>query len=509
MKALRNLALLLVLAFGSAQPVPAEKIDPASNDLYARGVVGLDVTFQKWNEDRPWAKRTPKARNATAVVVKGPYLLTSAEIVDHATLIRLTAQGRAPSVEPRIVRVDRDVNLALLAMDDPAAMKGLRPVPVAERTPTSSTLQTVRWRRQQLESAASRVTRLEVERGWGGRVEHAFLHMRTDMSGGGWAEPVFDDGKLVGITVSQSDQGSRAIPAEIIHAFLERATAPGPYVGFPALGVFRQTNRDSAVSRYLGQLDERRGILVRQVPWGSSGCGVLKPSDILLELDGQAIDVEGYYHHPRLGRLSLDQILVERYRPGDSIPVLVLRGGRELELEMTLRGYPAALDLIPSNREGPPPYVVAGGLVFRELDAPYLRSWGENWTRDAPVRLLTRRHLIQAGQTPDRRRIVLLKSVLPSAYNVGYQDLRDVIVDRINGRTIGGITDVVEALAAPSGEFHVFDLAPDSSRGQVVLDAATLDAATAEILDAYQVPEAVRLPGHPLPEGGGTCPGDY
>jgi hypothetical protein len=42
-----------------------------------------------------------------------------------------------------------------------------------------------------------------------------------------------------------------------------------------------------------------------------------------------------------------------------------------------------------------------------------------------------------------------------------------------------------------------------------VLDAATFDEATAEILEAYQVPQAIRLSEDPLPEGGGSCPGDY
>jgi hypothetical protein len=481
----------------------------ASEGAYERGVVGLEVTYQKWNEDRPWAKLAPKARNATAVLVDGPYLLTSAEMVDHATLIRLVIWGRSRTIEPRVVLVDREVNRALLAVDDSEILGDLRPVPIAAETPTSRTLRTVRWRQQQLESAASRPARLEVGRGWGGRVEHAFLHLRTDLSDGGWAEPVFDDGKLVGLTVAQSEQEIRAIPAEILHAFLERAGDAGPYAGFPALGFRWQTNRDSSVSRYLGQMGEPTGIVVRQIPWGSSGCGVLKPMDILLELDGRAIDAEGFFHHPRLGRLRFGHILVERRRPGDTVPLVVLRDGRELELQMTVRGYPAALDLIPSNREGQPPYVVAGGLVLRELDVPYLRTWGKEWSKDAPITLLTRHHLIQGGQTPERRRIVLIRTVLPAPYNVGYESLSDAIVEQVNGRTVGRLTDVIEALASPVNGFHVFDLAPDSFRGQVVLDAATFDAATAEILDAYQVRAAAHLPVEPLPAGGGSCPGDF
>jgi len=334
--------------------------------------------------------------------------------------------------------------------------------------------------------------------------------MRTDVSGGGWSEPVFDDGRLVALTVSQSEQTSRAIPVEILREFLGRAgDERRPYEGFASLGAMWQVNRDVAMARFLGQEGEPRGILVRQVPWGTSGCGVLKPRDILLELDGLEIDAEGYYRHPHLGRLRFNHHLVEARRPGDVVPVRVLRDGQELALDMTLRRSSAALDRIPARRSGPPPYVVAGGLLMRELDVPYLRTWGNEWRSRAPATLLTRYELQQESQTPEHRRIVVIASTLPSAYNVGYQDVRDEIVDRINGRAIDGIEDVLEAFAEPLGGFHVIEMAPDASRGRIVLDAAGFDDATAEILESYQVPQAWRLPESPLPEGGGVCPDDF
>ena len=46
------------------------------------------------------------------------------------------------------------------------------------------------------------------------------------------------------------------------------------------------------------------GVLIRQVPWGSSACGVLEPRDILISVDGRSIDAEGFYTDPRLGQLA-------------------------------------------------------------------------------------------------------------------------------------------------------------------------------------------------------------
>jgi hypothetical protein len=507
----RRLAHLTLLLIVLAPAVPGVHAQNSVNDWTAleRGVVGLRVTYQMWDEDRPWAKQDPGTRNISAVVVGPRTLLTTHQEISHATFIKLETFGRSRNVEPRIERIDGSINLALLAIDDPDAAAGLAPVEVAPRTPTSGTLQTVRWRGQQLEAAASRIVRFEVGRSWGSRTYHAFLHMRTDVAGGGWAEPVFDGDVLVGIAVSQSEQRSKAIPAEILRAFLERSEGPGSDGRFSTLGVNWQVNRDESVSRFLGQPGEPQGVLVRQVPWGSSGCGVLKPRDIILELDGHAIDADGHYDHPWLGRLRLEHILAEGVPPGERVRGRLLRDGREQDFTLTARAYPASLDLVPYHRSDPPPYVIAGGLVLRELDVPYLRTWGSEWSKHAPISLLRRYYFAQKGQSPQSRRTVLITSVLASAYNVGYQDVRDEVVERINGHAIGKIEDVIHALTHPEAGFHVIDLTPDSSRGQIVLDAATFEEATAEIVRDYRLPAAVRLRANPLPAGGGECAGDY
>jgi hypothetical protein len=477
-------------------------------DLVASAVVGIVVTHQGWNQDQPWARTNPGSRRASAVVVEGPYLLTTAQMVSEATLIQLEKFGRPARAVPRVVLEDRELNLALLAVDEPGFFDDLAPVTVATETPVDGTLRTVRWQDQQFESAASRVKRFRVEESWFGSLEHVFLQVQTDMTAGGWAEPVFAGERLVGLTVSQQrDQRARAIPAEILTRFLARARDPGGYRPFPVFGAKWQANRDRALAAFLGQTGEPRGVVVRQVPWGSSACGTLAPRDILLAVDGVALDADGFYSHPRLGQLAFAQILVERHAAGDTIPVRVLRQGVELELRMTLRTYPVGIEKIPERLGGaPPPYVVAGGLVFRELDVEYLRSWGNDWLEKAPLWLLSKYLLDQEGQRPGARRIVILAAVLPSAYNVGYQDLRDLAVERVNGRTVAAIEDLAAALLQPADGFHTIVLEPNGSRREIVLDAAGLKTATAAALAAYGIPAASRMPVDGVPDAGPSCP---
>jgi hypothetical protein len=492
---------------GRALAFPAAPVDSGRDP---RSVVALTVTYQGWDADRPWARTRPAVRQASAVVVEGPWLLTTAQMVADATFIQADKFGRSTRSHPRVQFVDREVDLALLAVDDPGFFADLRPAPLASRTPVEGTLRSVRWREQQLEAAASRVKRVLIETSSYGRLEHPFLWVQTDLDGGGWAEPVFTDGKLVGLTVSQSEQRARVIPVEILARFLERARDPGTYPAFPVLGAMWQVNTDPALAAWLGQREDPRGVLIRQIPWGSSGCGVLKSWDILLSIDGRPIDAEGFFTHPHFGQLRFPAIYVMDRVAGDTVPLQVLRQGRVIDLEMTLRASPIEQDLVPARAAAAPPaYLIAGGLIFIELDVDYLRTWGRDWPSKAPLRLIGRYHLDQLAQRPARRRIVLLKSVLPSEYNIGYQDLEDQVVEAINGLPIDSIADVDEALRRPEGEFQRIVLSPDSVRREIILDAAGLEEATAGILEDYRIPAAVRLPAPLATDPPVDCPGDF
>jgi len=493
-------SLLLLAASAAAFAAPAR-------DGMRAHVVGISVTHQGWDEQRPWAKTDPGTRRASAVVVPGPYLLTTADIVGGANFIQIEKFGRPTQAVVRIAKLDPEVGLALLAVDDADFYSDLRPAELADGTPTDGTLQTVRWQDQQFESAASRIKRFRVAESEFGRLQHLFLEVQTDLRAGGWAEPVFSGQRLVGMTLSQDkDERAKVIPIEIVRLFLERATAAGEYRGFPVFGANWQINKDRALAAYLGQQGEPAGIVIREVPWGSSACGALAPRDILLTIDGVEIDAEGFYTHPRFGQILFPQLLVERFAAGDRVAATVLRGGRRVETTLTLRAYPPGVQLIPERRPySAPPYVIAGGLVFRELDADYLRSWGADWLQSAPADLRVRYHLEQDAQRADRRRYVLLSSVLPAEYNIGYQDLSDLIVREINGMPIDGLAAVVAALARPQGGFDVVAFEPNPTRMELTLDATTLDAATAEILANYDLPAARRLPETAPTDSGPAC----
>jgi hypothetical protein len=118
-------------------------------------------------------------------------------------------------------------------------------------------------------------------------------------------------------------------------------------------------------------------------------------------------------------------------------------------------------------------------------------------------------HREREAQRPGRRRIILISSVLPAEHNVGYQNLRDTPVERVNGKAIDSLAEVAAAFAQPEGRFHVVTLVPNPVRREIVLDAERFEAWNAEILKRYGVPAQARLPETPPPDPGPTCPGDF
>jgi len=478
-------ALGLALAVASEAAVVASAPLKTPDPLRA-SVVSVRITGQEWNWRTPWAKQAPWNRVVTGLVVPGPRILLASAAIGNHLLIEVQKLGRDERWPARVRLADVEGPLALLEVDDPSFWTGLGPLPLAETVPISGEVKVYRWIRSgQFDAATANVRQVRAARHGLSRVSLPSLEMTSAMEGGD-SEVVVGDGKALGLVTSRNGDALTAIASPILRQFLKDASEP-TYPGFARAGVAWQEMTNPALREDLGLRPGEGGVrLTRILPHGS-GAGVLEVGDVILSVGGVEIDPTGQFEHPLYGRLSCALLFTEGHRPGDALDLGILRNRERLSVKITLRRMLPEQEEIPPYVIGRgPDYAVVGGLVFQELTGPYLAAASEGGRRPAP-RLLIAVDREGAIPNPERPRIVVLTSVLPDAANLGFQDLRDLIVTTVNGKPIGSLPELRRALASPVGGYHVVEFLPGQGRGRLVLDVAEVEASRDRVKNLYGV----------------------
>jgi len=482
----KPIALFLGALLLSAS-VHARPDHPAEHQL-----VTVRVTYQAWNEYRPWQKTKPGVRTFPGIVVSNHRILVLAYKLDDATLIQAEKFDRPPRVPARIVHCDPQAGLAILTVDEPGFFDDLNPVEIAPNA-DGENYYCAAWKSGQLALASCRWSRAVVFRSSVPHFGYAGIYFITDLKSGGHGEPVYSGSRLIGMARSQRDNRITVVPAELIQAYLHATELP-EYPGFGRLGINYQYNKGRAQSAYYGQKGKPTGIRINTCLRDSSAEGHLLPDDLLLELDGHAIDALGDYVHPRYGPMDVRLIPTEGHYAGDILPAKVLRNKQETAIEIPLKNMPPSISLIPEARpDQPPPYLVAGGFIFRELDVPYLQAWGDKWEENIPSFLRCLYEMDGESLMPEKRRLIILADVFPDEYNLGYHDMAQNIVKTVNGYPVDSIRKMEEAFQHPQNGFHVIEFLQSFDISKVILDAKTFDSATASIMEKYQIPSRIRV----------------
>jgi hypothetical protein len=168
--------------------------------------------------------------------------------------------------------------------------------------------------------------------------------------------------------------------------------------------------------------------------------------------------------------------------------MVIWRNGQLTNVVYRLPKFDYSVALVPAaTYDQDPEYAIVGGLVFQPLTDSYLQSWGSDWRRRAPFRL---NYYHNEQPTEDRPALVLMSQVLPDAFNIGYQEQRGLVVDKINGQRISRLGQVREALEKSVNGFHIIELVRSDSLRRVVIAAGdTEKQATARVLQRYGIDE--------------------
>lgn len=496
--AVASLALLSPVSAAPASKTAPKPAPAAAHAAQALSVVRVNSTNQAYDFLRPWSKRPPVQYRAVGAVLPGARVLTTAEQVANSTYLELEKPDNGEKSPATVEVVDYDCNLALVKPTDPAFLAPFKPLQLAE--PAAGDDLAI-WQLEAngtLLNTRALLTTVEVGPYPVGDLPLLLYRLTSSLQprDGGFTFPVAKNGALVGMLLrfDSRSQTADAISAPVIRHFLKAASAKEGYVGFPRAGISRTSLRDPQLRRYAGLTDGNGGVYITDiVPGGPAEAADIATGDVLTSIAGHPIDRDGNYIDTRYGKLSMSHLLSCEHYDGEKLRVTLLRQGKEITSELSLAYQDPSQSVIEPYTIGKAPrYYILGGLVFQELSRQYLREWGNEWTRKAPERFLyLDAYQKELFRNDPRRRVVIMSNVLPTPCTVGYEELNNLIVTKINGVALQSLSDIETALAKPVDGFHRIEF--QGHPGEIVIDAAQAAAIETPLTRNYGIPAIKRL----------------
>jgi hypothetical protein len=489
---MKYLHLITILVWTATMPAFAADDSTAATSVWEKSVVKVEVSRNIYDYYQPWNRRNDRSAKIGLVVGERQILTTSQNLSDR-TLVRLQKGGRGKWTNASVDWIDYHANLALLTTDDAGFWTGLQPAKLTGKPPAEGdALQIIRWREGKLENRQAEFTQFAVRQSEFSGISHVQMELDSEIQGVGFGEPVVANSHIIGIVASQRGRTCRVIPASFIRTILEGRRA-GNQRGLGYFHFYWQPAENPASLAQLRLPGEPRGVLIINVPERTDDSPqVLQPRDIILQIDGFDVDMQGDYTDPEYGSLMLENLSTRGKWAGDDVKMKIWRDGKPLDVTYRLPKYEFAHSLVPVGvYVQPPDYLIVGGLVFQPLTVPYLQRWGADWKRRAPFRF---NYYTDDDATREKPSIVILSQVLPDAFNIGYQEQRGFAVDKVNGRRVTSLAQLRDALQQPEGGFHVIDFVPNESLQRIVLAAGAAEReATQRILERFGISQAVQI----------------
>lgn len=482
----------------AAVEAPAEETAPvaAQEDLAAayRGIVKVEVAVHRPDEKIPWRSGAFGRGSGTGFMVAPGLFLTNAHVVADAERILISPYADARKLPAQVKFVAHDADLALLEVEDASSFADIPCLKLSEELP-------------QLEDAVRAIgypiggNRLSVTRGIVSRIDTiTYAHPRNDshlalqidaaINPGNSGGPVLKGNEVIGVAfqgLMEANATGYVIPVSVIRHFL-KDIEDGTYDGYVELGATFAEAENPALRRRAGLADDHRGCLVADVAVGSSCDGALQPGDIVLSVQGHAVDSSAMIELDGV-RVPLAE-LAERAFKDDVLHVELLRDGCRQEADIKLAPLPAA-KLMSASYGELPRYVTFGGLVFQPLHLNVIQA------HSLPSRLYMSEmdDYIRRGGSQGKEDIVVLTTILPDEVNARFNNPGRRIVTRVNGEEVRGLAHLHSLLYPAEGAerpaYTVIELA-DAPR-PLVIDNAVIDAANARIRASYNVPAEARL----------------
>ena len=472
----------------AAEPQPAPA--PAKVDLSAayRGIVKIEVATRKPDYATPWQTGRFGRGNGTGFMVSPGLFMTNAHVVADAERIYISPYADARKLKAHVKYVAHDADLALIEVEDASAFAD---VPCLEFSDTLP----------RLEDSVRAIgypiggNRLSVTRGIVSRIDttvyahprnksHLTVQVDAAINPGNSGGPVLMGDKVVGVAFQgllEANSTGYMIPMPVIKRFL-KDVEDGHYDKYVALGATFMPLINPAMRKHYNMPDNAMGTLVADVVKGSCSDGVLQPGDVVLAVNGHAVDSSAMIELDG-ERVQLDE-LAERAFKDEALQFNILRSGAEQQVEVRLTPL-SSHSIMGQEYDALPRYVHFGGLVIQPLHRNVIAAHSLNSANFA-VELSD---YLYRGGSIEKSDIVILTKVLKDEVNARFSDYGRRIITKVNGTEVKGLSHLYELLYPANGQrpdYTVIEFAGASR--PMVIDNKVIDAANARISAGYNVP---------------------
>ncbi len=455
-----------------------------------KSVVMIRGAGQEFDFVTPWKPKAIAQGVGSGFIVGDNKILTNAHNVSNNKYIELQKEGVAKRYLAKVAFIGHDCDLALLAVEDKSFFDDTKPLELAELPGVNTAVETYGFPMggRRISVTKGIVSRIQVDTySHTGADSHLVIQTDAAINPGNSGGPVIQDGKVVGVAfqgLRQADNIGYMIPTTVIRHFLADIN-DGKYDGFGSLGVMLYPGlHNPAYKDYLNVPADQQGIIVIETIMHSSVESILKPGDVLTQIDQYAIDNDGRVEIYGL-KLEMSEV-VETKQIGQTVELAFYRDGKPMKATATVARNRPVLEFA-RQYDIAPRYVCFAGLVFVPATRNYLETWGPEWVKDIPFYLrYLFRNSIQLNTDRARKEYVVLSEIMPDEINAYAGEFKSQVVASINGTTIEGLEDVWKAFDKPSEGFYtIMFMGVDRP---LVLDAKEAHARQTAILEKYDIP---------------------
>ena len=490
---MKNQIVLMSLVFAAGlasccRSVASESQRSDLTEAMKQSIVYLETSSYGYDQGQPWRHKGLSENWACACAVGEYEVITTARSVANLAFLKALRFGQNEFIGAKLRVVDYESDLCLIELDPNEMDRPLKPLAFTEDYHRGTEVDSY-WLssdnrlhngRGYLDRTIVENTRTSYEK----RLHYVVANTSHRTSR---AEVYCAGSAPIGIARwSNDDKEAGLIPAEAINRFLE-AAADENYKGFGAVGFATSELLDPAVRAFLKMPTSfKNGVYVAEVYNLGTGCNVLKKADVILAIDGYALDSYGRFMHPKYEWLSFEHLVTSK-TVGQTVLFELWRDGEKRQVQAEINNFKATEMLVPYHEyDQQPEYIITGGFILQKLTREYLAELGEDWAGRVSPHLYHYYLDLAFKPAAERSDIVILSYVLPANINIGYSDLGQIVVQKFNGMTIHCIADILTAQKLnPESEYDVIEFELDNPL--VVIPRRQLPAADMFIRENYGI----------------------